>query len=694
MTVNVTYREAGAVVPGATTIKNSPLSNGEIDGNFKSVKDAVEVLSTSAGAGLVGFAPTGDIAATTVQGAIAELDSEKVNTANLAAPTGSSLVGHLPAGTGAIATTLQEAMRPFVHIKHFGGVADGVTDNTQAFRKALAVGGIINLDEGVYWFNHTSNVASIIDGIVLATKSFKLIGKGKGKTILADGQSTVTYAGNFLCIAEGVSAEFEDLTFQGPLTKPTSGSACPNLYGVGIITSPSGSEILMRNVSFTGWFSQNIYKHIGNNATKFLIDIRNCEFQSYQTCIGAFDQNDANGSIRVFDSILWEGSIPPGDPGFPFAHPVYVHPNINLHFERVRFVKWHGLKYAVHHFSQDGKTSVYAKRTKFIDVRFEADNSGEQVYGVETSDVMSTDFIRCYFAPNIIRVVLAKPTGTLLDDCEFPGTIQNSTTGGNVTVRGGKMTHSSVSSSLAYNGNWLFEGVKLYASNTLATPFIQTTSTVTDPSISSLKFRGCDFFGVSSIETATRMIQLEGALPVEISGGCTVSGRFGRLPSKYFLMYNNANCVLNVHGNTFNVYGVDTSEGLMDIQATPNDGNLNIFDNKYSEQSVIRHGVGANTKQNFALPNRTKFDAVASSSTLTLFVAYDTYYVSGTTVITNIVLPLSAHKFLSGKIRLIATGVWSTSNTGNIVPKTTSARTVNDIVELVWDPVASVWREV
>lgn len=94
MTVNVTYREAGAVVPGATTIKNSPLSNGEIDGNFKSVKDAVEVFSTSAGAGLIGVAPVGGVVATTVQGAIAELDSEKVNTANLAAPSGSSLVGY------------------------------------------------------------------------------------------------------------------------------------------------------------------------------------------------------------------------------------------------------------------------------------------------------------------------------------------------------------------------------------------------------------------------------------------------------------------------------------------------------------------------------------------------------------------------------------------------------------------------
>ena len=149
MTVNVTYREAGAVVPGSTTVKNSPLSNGEIDGNFKSVKDAVELIQGSSGAANVGFSPVGEVAATTVQAAIAELDSEKINTANLAASSGSSLVGYdggtvqdvldevtgptgagsvgyMPAGTGAVATTVQEKLRDIpVSLYEFGGAFEG-----------------------------------------------------------------------------------------------------------------------------------------------------------------------------------------------------------------------------------------------------------------------------------------------------------------------------------------------------------------------------------------------------------------------------------------------------------------------------------------------------------------------------------------------------------------------------------------
>lgn len=141
MTVNVTYREAGAVVPGATTIKNSPLSNGEIDGNFKSVKDAVEVLSTGAGASLIGVTPVGDVAATTVQGAIAELDSEKASLAALVAADGSTMVGYTPAGTGAAITTVQDELRQKVNVLDFyaNGVSGSKVDPTGVIESTAGI---------------------------------------------------------------------------------------------------------------------------------------------------------------------------------------------------------------------------------------------------------------------------------------------------------------------------------------------------------------------------------------------------------------------------------------------------------------------------------------------------------------------------------------------------------------------------
>jgi hypothetical protein len=71
------------------------------------VKDSVSALT---GLGIANT-PAGTIAATTVQGAINEIVSD------LAANTGSSLVGYLPAGTGAATDrTVQDKLRESVSV--------------------------------------------------------------------------------------------------------------------------------------------------------------------------------------------------------------------------------------------------------------------------------------------------------------------------------------------------------------------------------------------------------------------------------------------------------------------------------------------------------------------------------------------------------------------------------------------------
>lgn len=64
-----------------------------------------------------------------------------INTANLAASSGSSLVGYSPAGTGAVATTVQSKLRETVSLKDFGATAAAsAAVNTAAINAAFASG--------------------------------------------------------------------------------------------------------------------------------------------------------------------------------------------------------------------------------------------------------------------------------------------------------------------------------------------------------------------------------------------------------------------------------------------------------------------------------------------------------------------------------------------------------------------------
>jgi hypothetical protein len=235
---NVTISE----LPAATT----PLSGTEllvVDQNGATKKVAVggaipasQIINT----------PSGTIAATTVQGAVNEIVSD------LAASSGSSLVGFLQAGTGAVARTAQAKMRDVVSVKDFGAVGDGVTVDTafvQAAIDAMANGGTICFPNGTYRCGAltvgNANVTFKMDaGAVLRFPT------------LGFGIKAITINANNFAIEGG--------KLQGPAASVYVGDE-NGIHMIGTSTSVRKTGLELRNVEITQFGAHGIYAQFVDN---------------------------------------------------------------------------------------------------------------------------------------------------------------------------------------------------------------------------------------------------------------------------------------------------------------------------------------------------------------------------------------------------------------------------------------------
>ena len=124
-----------------------------------------------------------------------------VDGASLAASSGSSLVGFIAAGAGAVARTAQSKMRDIVSIADFGADSTGLTDSTTAFNNAQVASKNIYIPPGTY----------LIDNLRILDK-VQLIGAGYENTILK--QKT---AGNpaINCLSDVTTGQLSSLKLSG-----------------------------------------------------------------------------------------------------------------------------------------------------------------------------------------------------------------------------------------------------------------------------------------------------------------------------------------------------------------------------------------------------------------------------------------------------------------------------------------------
>lgn len=192
-----------------------------------------------------------------------------------------------PAGTGAVATTVQAKLRETVSVKDFGAVGDGVTDDSQAVRDAIAAlfasdGNTLFFPDGVYYF---ATPVTITFPAQVYNRGLRLLGTSMAGFVSArPGGARITGASGIEALfiftkttptsAGGYSFECENIDFDG------------NAKGVGsaIVNKIGGAPMRPFNVYSCNFraFEKAIYSDIsatGLTTGICQVNIEGCNFQ-------------------------------------------------------------------------------------------------------------------------------------------------------------------------------------------------------------------------------------------------------------------------------------------------------------------------------------------------------------------------------------------------------------------------------
>lgn len=196
---------------------------------------------------------------------LADPHTQYAQDAQLAASSGSSLIGFLQTGTGAVPRTAQNKMREQVSVKDFGAVGDGITNDTAAIQAA------INANIGTVYFP---------DGEYLVTDSIRLL---PGSRIMGSTDSAAPFPNAHVRI------HFEPATKRSVFvwaTNPSTyvfGAAIEGLtvrgFGAGIdkiIDLPMAYGLLLKNLNGYSGFDIGV-------KVEYWLDcvVEHCSFQGF-----------------------------------------------------------------------------------------------------------------------------------------------------------------------------------------------------------------------------------------------------------------------------------------------------------------------------------------------------------------------------------------------------------------------------
>ena len=159
-----------------------------------------------------------------------------VGAADLAASTGSSLVGYIAAGSGAVATTVQTKLRESVSVQDFGADPAGAVDATAAINAALAASKCVS-------FGDAGDTYTISGTLTVQTGS-TLIFNGATVTMTAQQKEMFDVTGTTgVTISGGKFVGYADSPF---INTAASKSSC-------VAGSSPVTNLAVRNNTFTGF---------------------------------------------------------------------------------------------------------------------------------------------------------------------------------------------------------------------------------------------------------------------------------------------------------------------------------------------------------------------------------------------------------------------------------------------------------
>jgi len=230
--------------------------------------------------------------------------------------TDASLVTYSPAGTGAVATTVQTKLREYVSVADFGAVGDGVTDDTIAINAAISY---INSTDSLLYFPVTSGNYKITSalttissrgGVDMEAVAYDSTGKGS-ILVSGTGYTGVTVTGSparFKISIVGTGQVANALLLQNPILSNFEVIRVNNFNGFGVKINKCWDSLFGTiSVELCGNASEYAFSMNDDGDTCNMSHITRLQVETSKTHAISIS---ANTLSCVIDNIHSEGAIP------------------------------------------------------------------------------------------------------------------------------------------------------------------------------------------------------------------------------------------------------------------------------------------------------------------------------------------------------------------------------------------------